>query len=671
VSRRAIERVGLLVGLATLLLVLASATLLDRRPPSVANISLSRTAGDQRVALTHSTIDVEFSEPVRRPGAENRFRITPSVDGSLSWADERTLVFTPREKLPVATEFTVHMENGYEDSTGNDATDPSQPLIFRTVDLPVVTQSEPADGTADLALEGSISITFDRLMDTNLTVAALEVEPEAALDTTWRGTTLIVTPREPLRPGTPYTLTVGAGAADIDGNALARPYTASFTTVATGLGVQIVLPADGTAGAPVDGSIAVVFDGAVDPDGVAGAFRLTPSVGGATRVIPMPADSTDGPTDATILQFDPTDRLAPHTTYTVELRPGVVRADGAATVAEGRTWSFTTGAPPELLQNQIVFLAARGGVRNVWAMNPDGTNARQLTSELAPVTSYELDLDGRSLLFATAGVVRRLSLPDGQVRTLTAAADAEYGPRLVPDGRSMLVWRRTLATDVDRGLWLVPVDGSGAGRQLVPAGAPPLGSSLVTDEAPDVASETYRWLARTAVSGDGTTALAISAAGDALEVPLLPEGPAEGTGLSKVHGPPVWSSRAAGFIVAAQGPSDTRRAAWLVRPGMSPERLTDIGAWPEVGGGALVGLSPADPPRLEYRVALRTSGNVLTNAEDLLDRQPSFAPDGRSILFARVPRETPTRSAGIWLVGTDGLELRQLAPDGSDPRWLP
>ena len=62
---------------------------------------------------------------------------------------------------------------------------------------------------------------------------------------------------------------------------------------------------------------------------------------------------------------------------------------------------------------------------------------------------------------------------------------------------------------------------------------------------------------------------------------------------------------------------------------------------------------------------------ILTLAPDLLDRQPIFSPAGDAILFVRVPEADPTRSAGIWLMAPDGRELRQLAPSGSDPRWLP
>jgi len=51
-----------------------------------------------------------------------------------------------------------------------------------------------------------------------------------------------------------------------------------------------------------------------------------------------------------------------------------------------------------------VFLSARAGVTNVWAMNPDGTNARQLTVELTPVPmeagTYEVTIeDGASEQF--------------------------------------------------------------------------------------------------------------------------------------------------------------------------------------------------------------------------------------------------------------------------------
>jgi Tol biopolymer transport system component len=70
--------------------------------------------------------------------------------------------------------------------------------------------------------------------------------------------------------------------------------------------------------------------------------------------------------------------------------------------------------------------------------------------------------------------------------------------------------------------------------------------------------------------------------------------------------------------------------------------------------------------RLDSGIAPR----ALTTATDLDDRWPSFSPDGRSVLFGRVRRDT-TSSAGIWVVDVITGEASALSTDGAYPRWLP
>ncbi|MBA3779837.1 MAG: hypothetical protein H0X16_11180 [Chloroflexi bacterium] len=61
----------------------------------------------------------------------------------------------------------------------------------------------------------------------------------------------------------------------------------------------------------------------------------------------------------------------------------------------------------------------------------------------------------------------------------------------------------------------------------------------------------------------------------------------------------------------------------------------------------------------------------LTDGGEYLDRHPGFSPGGNTVVFVRVPRGNPTGPAGIWLVETSGEGLRQIAPEGSLPRWVP
>ena len=123
------------------------------------------------------------------------------------------------------------------------------------------------------------------------------------------------------------------------------------------------------------------------------------------------------------------------------------------------TWSFTTGAPQTTLSNQIAFLSERGGVANLWAMNPDGTAPRQLSTELTPILDYAVAPDGssfvvgdgRRLVFALAsGADRRVLTEDGFV---------EFDPTYSPNGQRIAFGRADAATGDGLGLWERTVDG--------------------------------------------------------------------------------------------------------------------------------------------------------------------------------------------------------------------
>lgn len=715
-SRRTIERVALALGVVVLGFVLVSATFVDRRPPGVARISLSSTASDGSTALTHATIDVEFTEPVERASAESRFRITPSVPGVLSWSGDRVLIFTPSRKLPVATEFAVHLERGFRDREGNVSATDIAAFTFRTVDLPAVSDTLPDEGDDGVPLEGPLTLTFDRLMDTELTAGAVRMQPAASLAPSWRGTTLELIPTAPLASGTAYQLTLGREAADVDGNGLGRPFVLHFTTVTTGLLVGSLLPADGSAGSAPLSPIAIVFDRPIDPGSVAGALTITPPVDGTLEVVGLPRDGaatvgtplpgespgatpstsgapgTDLPSGsppagsppvtspspigpARVLRFTPSGPLAAHTTFTVRLRPGSVRALGATQVAEGRTWTFTTGSTAEQLQNQVLFRSARTGITNVWAMNPDGTNARQLTAELTPVTSYDVGSDGRTLVYATAGSVKRMLLPGGAATSLSREENADYQPRLRPGTDTVLVARRDRLTGRDAGLWLVPLAG-GPDVQVLRPGclargdvAPPPGSSDATIDVYGPDASPGPWATAASFSADGTLLVVACGSGDLLRLDLV-TATTTLLGLRQPIGTPVWSVVKDGFVVAAEGIGG-RIGTWFVSRSGAVTAGPDLAGWPSTdAAGALAGISAAPPGRLAYQPPTGVL-SVLTLATDLLDRQPQFSPAGDAILFVRVPRDDPGRSAGIWLVAPDGRELRQLAPTGSDPRWLP
>jgi hypothetical protein len=678
--RRAISIGSVIVAVVALALVLYNATLVDRRAPSVAGIKLSNPApGNPALAQTLTAIDIEFSEPVKQGSVERRFRIDPPVAGTMTWNGPNA-IFTPSTKLPLASDFKVSIAPGFEDLAGNVSTVGLE-WPFRTVGPPTVVKTEPADGADRISVDAPLTIQFDRLMDPGAVEAAIRVEPIAQFHAEWSRETLTLAFDNQLLFGTTYTVTIEPTATDVDGTRLDRPLSVRFTTVAAGLKVTSSVPADGIAGITVRTPIAVEFDGPIDPSSVGDALTITPAVQGSARVLDAPSDATPvptsspSPTPGNILLFEPSDPLAPHTTYTVTLKPVVTRPGSPGEVAVGRTWSFTTGQPTTSGQNQVAFLSARSGVRNVWLMNPDGSNPRQLTDAVAPVAGFDVTSDGSRIAWSAGGVVSVMEMDGTGEQAITQAGTFEYAPRFTPDGRDLLVGRRDAAGG-DLGYWLVSLDG-GDSRQVVATGAPPLGSSLLQGDGASTGEGTPVWASRAAFDPTGRHLALTAGSGDVWFVDLSAPSPAtaaEDTGVVADDGP-VWSSFASRFFIVGRRAQETQDGLWAIGvDGEAVRRANADGSVAASANGSLSFLVRGAAGATHVGVARSASPATvrpLTTDSDVWDRWPTFSPDAKVVLFGRVAASNADVSAGIWTVDVATGALSALATDGAYPRWLP
>ena len=686
--RRLISLISASVALVGLGLVLFNATTVDRKPPSIKTITLSAPGADAHQAQTLTAIDVEFTEPVKTATVEPRFRIEPAVEGAFSW-DGSTAIFTPSQKLPADSTFTIRIGPGVEDLAGNIDEVGLPAWEFRTVGAPIVLRATPADAGTGMPLDGQVELVFDRLMDTASVEAAITLTPSAPVSATWRGSVVTLDFGLGLHFGTTYTLTIGAQAADTGGSRLGLPFSTHFTTVAAGLGIATLMPADGIAGIGIGTPIAIQFDAPIDPATARTALHVVPSVDGDVRIVPRggdlgvagsPAPSPSGKATADTLLFTPSAPLAAHTTYTLTLDPTVARLDDPTAVSAGRTWSFTTGALTASGQNQIAFLSARSGVRNVWVMNPDGTNQRQLTEEVSAVSSFDTSADGGQVAFAAGGVVTFMRIDGSGLRRLTSDdGRLEYAPEFTPDDSHLLVGRRD-PNGADLGIWLVPVPGtSGDERQVLDHGAPPTGSgALAGDGIPDVGTATP-WTPRIAVDPTTMDALIVGAEG----IPSLVDlgDPTTGQAALPVAvdlhdaGPPVWVAGRDAFVLAGAG-TDGRVALYAVDLTGRATVLagTDGAAGPvALGPDGQIGVSIVAIDGKELLRIVNRAGGIadLPAPSGRLDHGPSFSPDGSALLVWRILTVQPATSDGIWLLDVASGPPRQLTSDGAFGRWIP
>jgi Tol biopolymer transport system component len=133
-------------------------------------------------------------------------------------------------------------------------------------------------------------------------------------------------------------------------------------------------------------------------------------------------------------------------------------------------WTFTTGAPQATLSNQVVFLSDRGGIANVWAMNPDGTGQHQVSAELAPVVDYAAAPDGSSIVIGDGRRLVHLRADGSGRRVLTDAAHLEFDATYSPDGSRVAFARADASTGRGLGLWEWDVGGGAATEVELPEG---------------------------------------------------------------------------------------------------------------------------------------------------------------------------------------------------------
>jgi len=646
-------------GAAILAPILYYASTVDVRPPQVDHFGVTQhLPGDSSVALTTASLEVVFSEMVDHASAEGAFVIDPAVPGAFSWSGT-TMVFTPARRLPLQTAFRVSFHAGVKDETGN-AMGAGGPFGFRTVGSPSVVASRPADGAEGVALDATISITFSTLMDTASVERALEVIPRIDLELRWSGEQLTIVPRTSLHADQHYLVIVGSGATDLAGTALGDPLRLAFTTVNAGLRPRTLVPADGSQGIAVTTPIAVIMDRALDPDSLDDRLMtISPNVAGSLTIVAP--DGAAGLADSArrVLRFTPSGPLPANTTFTVTLSASVLGADGARLDAP-LTWTFTTGSASQSLGNQIVYLSSRSGVANLWAMNPDGTNQHELSSELSPVTSYAVAPDGQSYVVGD-GVRLVESDADGSGRrVLTESGMVEFDPAYAPDGSAIVFGRADAATGAGLGLWSRGPGGGTAEQIDVPAGA---GGATLSPSPSGDASASPGTAAPAALlraprySPDGKR-LAFVDAGGRVGILDLGSGFLTG-GAFHAASPPAWFPDGSGILVSGvRAPSG--RGGWTdgrLTPGTAVPPMTPTG----------LRLTAAD--RAALRIVELDAGLSLVQPTPLKEGAglPAIGPNGRIAYLVLDPDGTAAGS--LWIAASGGIGSRELRPD-SRARFL-
>lgn len=312
----------------------------DTVAPTLASTQPVNGAGSVPVS---STVTLVFSEAMSQPSLQLT-SLPAATWGAPAWStDGRTATFTP-DPLEGETLYTLTVTG--TDLAGNALTGITT-LTFTTAAAPpppdttppTVVATTPAEGATNVATSLAPTLFFSEPMKRAELLAAITVTPSAGIvlttDDPMAPTQVTLTHGAPLPSSTAYTVTVGVGAVDLAGNALAAPKTLTFTTGTTPDTTPPTLtsvdPVDGGVGAPLQPTLTLVFSEPMDPAATQAALAVS-----------MPSGLTGTPTwssNNTRLQWRLTQALTPGQEVRWQLGTGARDLSGNA-LAQTQTFSF-------------------------------------------------------------------------------------------------------------------------------------------------------------------------------------------------------------------------------------------------------------------------------------------------------------------------------------------
>jgi hypothetical protein len=303
------------------------------------------------------TIELIFDRAMNQAAVENAFTLQlaaeqpQTIAGDFAWADAgRTVRFTPAQSLERSTVYDAILTQA---AIAEDGAPLAEPFTFRfsTPGFLEVAQVIPADGTADVETNPTITVMFNRPVTplTSLEEASnfpqpLEFEPAISGAGEWLNTSIYVfTPAKEIPGGVTFTARVKAGLEDVTGKTLLpNDFEWRFTTQPPE--VVFTSPGDGQTLTPIETAIQITFSQPVDPQSAIDNFQLRqPGFFGS-------AISGDFEIIDNTLTFTPAERLDFDTTYEVTIEAGVTNVAGGSGMVNPYTFHFTSVPLPRILE---------------------------------------------------------------------------------------------------------------------------------------------------------------------------------------------------------------------------------------------------------------------------------------------------------------------------------
>lgn len=423
----------------------------DLIPPVVSFASPNPSATDVSI---NASVSAAFSEEIHCGSVAGNFTLDDNVliPGTISVVlscSGTTASITPTStSLAYNTTYTAKLTNGITDLYGNPLTiNPSNTTWTFTTGsaldstAPTVTSTVPSDNSNGIGTNVTPMAVFSETMACgSVNAASFKVRKQSdppgvylAGTVNCFGTSATWTPN-PINPfsfNTAYTAEINNGALDNANNA-AVATSWNFTTGPgpdlTSPNLSFATPANGTLNVPINTSINVAFDEKLNCGSVLGLGNIVldddPSTPATTVTLNITCNGN------TVIVTPSPANLAYNTTYTVKLTNGLTDLFGNPLTINGNTtWTFTTGAAPDLTAPQVALLSPVSGATNV------ATNA-------SITVAFNENIDCSTLIFTMNN-----GIAPGSINC--AGASATFVPSALTPLNSGTTYQATIGTVKD------------------------------------------------------------------------------------------------------------------------------------------------------------------------------------------------------------------------------
>jgi methionine-rich copper-binding protein CopC len=264
------------------------------------------------------------------------------------------VTFTPSVPWTASTAITVSITTGVQSAVGS-ALLAAQSAVFSTGTAadgtaPTVVAVNPATGATGIFTNQTVTVQFSEPLNpatvTAASVALTAGGTPVAVQQVLTGTNnsaVVLVPNALLSPTTTYTFTAAATVTDAAGNALAAPFTSTFTTTTTAdnfrPSVVSVSPPNGTTGVAANAIITVTFSEPMNPGTInSNNLSIDGPEGRVRGTYVLSANNT-------VVTFTPTFPLFAGRSYTITSRVALQDVVGNALV-NSQTTMFTTILAP-------------------------------------------------------------------------------------------------------------------------------------------------------------------------------------------------------------------------------------------------------------------------------------------------------------------------------------